>query len=69
MTLLKWHDPTTGGWCVGRVVEIDGREIDELDLDFDGRILLVRHAHTGQLEWVPESKLEPYPMRSEWEQP
>lgn len=27
----------------------------------EGEILLLRHSHTGDLEWVPQDKLAPYP--------
>jgi hypothetical protein len=65
--LVKWIG-ADGGHKVGHVARHqDGTMREVKAISNDKWHCLVRHAHTGQLEFVPESALQPYAMRSEWE--
>ena len=69
MKLVQWIGKD-GGWKTGEVVEL------ATGYDFTGpcpvtrsrngfELSLVRHSHTGELEFVFEGILNPRPMRSE----
>jgi hypothetical protein len=56
--LVKWIGADSG-WKVGRVVNVDGG--DDVYRNRQSFDTLVRHAHTGELEWIAESELSTYP--------
>jgi hypothetical protein len=58
--LVKWVGED-GGWKVGRTFSCEGAGV------MSGDDYLVRHSHTGELEWVDVFCLSRYPMREEWE--
>ena len=58
--VFHWQDDS-GAWNVGTLANAkpSGNPISRrcgTDLH-----VLIRHAHTGELEWVPEHLLRPYP--------
>jgi hypothetical protein len=55
---VQWEEPS-GALHVGRVMLETGEPV----LGFHGGEVnhLVRHAHTGELEFVPRAMLQPYP--------
>lgn len=60
MKYVQWIGKD-GGWKTGEIVVIDGAKIQTF------KTTLVKHSHTGELEFVEESKLERRPMREEYE--
>lgn len=63
--LVKWIG-ADGGHKVGREVIVNDMPVCDICDLTKSILILVRHSHTGELEWVPESQLSTYPMRSEW---
>ena len=64
MRLVTWIG-LDGGNKVGRVVKLYMRDIRRTMFDGNSpttvECVLVKHSHTGELEFVPESKLSDYP--------
>lgn len=63
----QWQGPN-GEWRVGvRARTNSGKtiefEIKSVGLNSDDEwVLLMAHSNTRELEWVPESRLQPYPV-------
>jgi hypothetical protein len=61
--LVKWVGED-GGWKVGHLMKSAGVCVHPwLKVNWS----LVRHSHTGELEFVANADLSRYPMREEWE--
>lgn len=66
---VQWIEGKDGGWRTGELVIIPNPLFDrDLPICLNGNHYLVKHSHTGELEWVADYKLEPRPMRNEFEQ-
>jgi hypothetical protein len=62
---VQWEDEC-GVVHVGRPALVYARHMHSSCQEYFMRVggpycQLIRHAHTGELEWVPDEKLKPYP--------
>ncbi len=71
--LVKWIGDN-GGWCMGHVqTTADGGYV-EVEFGYcpgfrsKGEQVLVKHALTGELEFIAVDALKRIPHRNEWEQ-
>lgn len=60
--MFKWIG-IDGVWKIGTVASLVA------NCTVDDRLTLMRHYHTGELEWIETSKLSPYVVPEEYKQP
>jgi hypothetical protein len=66
--LVRWRDDEDG-WHTGKLVPCAIHIADVWPVARCGiqPVVLVQESCDGKLTWVPFSKLESWPLRSEWE--